>query len=150
MKPLDEEFQAELPATAHARRASTTVAGRFAQQTQPTPLPDAHADRTTGILRRLSLSGPAFSRVSALSFLSPAPHCSNLPFPTPQPNMDSTPTPSMPNPPPNSAVSPVAQNVPFERKPRRSATISSPDSSRRRAPSPMGERILKGHFDGFN
>ena len=34
------------------------------------------------------------------------------------------------------------------RKTRRSNTVS--ESKPRRAPSPMGERILKGHFDGFN
>ncbi|CAK5268189.1 unnamed protein product [Mycena citricolor] len=50
--------------------------------------------------------------------------------------------------PPNSAVSPTQASQPFGRH-GRSATLSSPERPRR-APSPMGERILKGHFDGFN
>ncbi|GLB40236.1 hypothetical protein LshimejAT787_0801070 [Lyophyllum shimeji] len=58
---------------------------------------------------------------------------------------------SPPSPPPNTAVSPTAKSVPFPRdtKPRRSATLNE-GTKPRRAPSPMGERILKGHFDGFN
>jgi len=58
---------------------------------------------------------------------------------------------SPPNAPPNTAVSPTQNSLPFGRdKPHRSATISAADGRPRRAPSPMGERILKGHFDGFN
>jgi len=127
--PVLEEDEQKEPASAfHARRASTVVAGRFGQQPQNT-LPDPHVERGAGLLRRLSLSSAAFGKPDPQSF-SPA---------------------SPPNAPPNSAVSPVASNLPFPRdsKPRRSATISVTEKSRR-APSPMGERILKGHFDGFN
>ncbi|KAJ7596167.1 hypothetical protein C8J56DRAFT_1160393 [Mycena floridula] len=121
---LEEDDQAaEPPSAFHARRASTVVAGRFGQQ-QP-QLPEPQLERGAGLLRRLSLSS-GFTKPDLQSFRPSSP----------------------PGAPPNSAVSPVASNMPFSRdsKPRRSATISAP----RRAPSPMGERILKGHFDGFN
>ncbi|KAJ6545091.1 hypothetical protein DFH09DRAFT_1249209 [Mycena vulgaris] len=124
----EEESDAkEVPAAHHARRASTAVAGRFAA---PNPaLPDAHNERGQGLLRRLSLS----SRPPG--FMNPS---------------DGKRSP--PNAPPNTAVSPTRSSLPFGRdsKPRRSATISSAEGRPRRAPSPMGERILKGHFDGFN
>ncbi|KAF7336902.1 hypothetical protein MVEN_02126500 [Mycena venus] len=56
--PVFEEEEAEqkdLPAVSHARRASTAVAGRFAQ-TPNTAIPEAHSERGQGLLRRLSLS----------------------------------------------------------------------------------------------
>ncbi|KAJ6610698.1 hypothetical protein B0H10DRAFT_2166003 [Mycena sp. CBHHK59/15] len=120
----------EIPAASHARRASTAVAGRFTQP-QNTTLPDAHNERGQGLLRRLSLSSNAFIR------------------PTDgQPARNRSP----PNAPPNTAVSPTHSGLPFARdgKPRRSATLGVAEGRPRRAPSPMGERILKGHFDGFN
>ncbi|KAJ7081782.1 hypothetical protein B0H15DRAFT_924123 [Mycena belliarum] len=89
---------------------------------QVPPLPDTHSERGQGLLRRLSLSiAPDGKR-------------------------------SPPGVPPNSAVSPTFPVMPFGRndKPRRSATLSVAEGRPRRAPSPMGERILKGHFDGFN
>ncbi|KAG6865976.1 hypothetical protein C0991_009978 [Blastosporella zonata] len=123
--PVFEEDESEVPVAAHARRASTTVAGRF---TQPqAPLPEPQLERGTGLLRRLSLSSGAFAKPLNNEARSP------------------------PSPPPNTAVSPVARNMPFAHhtRPRRSATINE-GTKPRRAPSPMGERILKGHFDGFN
>ncbi|KAG5651293.1 hypothetical protein H0H81_009146 [Sphagnurus paluster] len=116
----------ELPAAAHARRASTAVAGRFSQQ-PPTTVPEPQLERGSGLLRRLSLSSGAFARPIAEGRSGP------------------------PSPPPNTAVSTSPRTMPFSRdtKPRRSATINE-GSKPRRAPSPMGERILKGHFDGFN
>jgi hypothetical protein len=126
--PVEEEK--EVPATVHARRASNVVAGRFAQpQTQP--LPGTHVERGTALLRRLSLSSGAFVKP-----------------PNEGPMNHSV---SPPSPPPNTAVSPTAKTMPFSRdsRPRRSATLMEP-AKPRRAPSPMGERILKGHFDGFN
>ncbi|KAJ7471549.1 hypothetical protein B0H11DRAFT_1677506, partial [Mycena galericulata] len=144
--PVFEEDEAdtkEVPAVSHARRASTAVAGRFAQpQTQNPALPDAHSERGQGLLRRLSLSTNAF--------INPT---------------DGKRSRSPPGAPPNSAVSPTqGHGLPFARdtgpgpgpgngngKPRRAATLSAaPEGRPRRAPSPMGERILKGHFDGFN
>lgn len=142
---IDEE---EVPATVHARRASTAVAGRF---TQPltTPLPESQSDRGTGLLRRLSLSSGAFAKVSPF-YLSIIPELDIQYCPQPQVDRPARPL-SPPNPPPNSAVSPTLKSAPFSRehKPRRSATINE-GVRPRRAPSPMGERILKGHFDGFN
>lgn len=139
----EDEPEKEPPVATHARRASTAVAGRFAQP-QPA-MPDNTTERGAGLLRRLSLSG-AFVRVSVSPFLF-RDLC--LSFPLKPTDMRSR---SPPNAPPNSAISPVeAKLPPFARggKPRRSATISM-DAKPRRAPSPMGERILKGHFDGFN
>ncbi|KAF8223859.1 hypothetical protein L208DRAFT_1425949 [Tricholoma matsutake] len=119
--PVLEEEQ-EIPAATHARRASAVVAGRFAQS-QTQPLPDPHVERGTAFLRRLSLSSGPFAK----------------------PLNEGT------DPPPNSAVSPVSTSKLSLRdtKPRRSATVNE-GGKPRRAPSPMGERILKGHFDGFN
>ncbi|KAF8150714.1 hypothetical protein B0H34DRAFT_801646 [Crassisporium funariophilum] len=123
----DEEAEKEIPVAAHARRASATVANRFSQN--PTAVfSEARTDRGTNLLRRLSLSSTAFVK----------------------PQFDTTGRISPPSPPPNTASSPTNRNAPFSNKPRRSATISTEGGRPRRAPSPMGERILKGHFDGFN
>ncbi|PPQ92236.1 hypothetical protein CVT25_008918 [Psilocybe cyanescens] len=124
----DEDTDTEIPVAAHARRASANVANRFSQNPAP-PFSDAHADRGTNLLRRLSLSSAAFVKPQ----LDPVNR-----------------TASPPSPPPNTAVSPTSNTAPFSNKPRRSATISIEGGRPRRAPSPMGERILKGHFDGFN
>ncbi|KAG7451348.1 uncharacterized protein BT62DRAFT_418422 [Guyanagaster necrorhizus] len=122
---FEEDEEKEIPVAAHARRASTAVAGRFAQP--QLSMPEPHTERGTGLLRRLSMSS-TFAKPSDMTSRSP------------------------PNAPPNSAVNPTeGKQLPFARdsRPRRSATISV-DTKQRRAPSPMGERILKGHFDGFN
>ncbi|KAH0585369.1 hypothetical protein H2248_008607 [Termitomyces sp. 'cryptogamus'] len=122
-----EDEGPEVPVAAHARRTNTAVADRFSQP-QPNPVPDPQLERGTGLLRRLSLSNGAFVK-------PPAHHESRSP----------------PSPPPNSAVSPISKSIPFVQnsRPRRSATMNE-GAKPRRAPSPMGERILKGHFDGFN
>jgi len=126
----EEEAETEIPVAAHARRASANVANRFSQGPASTIFSDAHTDRGTNLLRRLSLSSAAFVK----------------------PQFDTNGrAASPPSPPPNTAVSPtIAKGAPFSNKPRRSATISTDGVKPRRAPSPMGERILKGHFDGFN
>jgi hypothetical protein len=118
-----EEAEAEIPVATHARRASATVANRFSQNA-PSAFPDPNSDRGTNLLRRLSLSSSAFVK----------------------PTLD---TGGRAPAPPNTAVSPTDKTAPFKNKPRRSATVSE-NAKPRRAPSPMGERILKGHFDGFN
>ncbi|KAF8825270.1 hypothetical protein F5879DRAFT_926020 [Lentinula edodes] len=125
----DESNQQSMPPAAHhARRASMTVADRFSQPNNTSGLPESHVERGAGLLRRLSLStgAPAFGK-----------HLAG----TPQ---------FIPEAPPNTAVSPTAPNLPYPRdtKHRRATTTSS--ARPHRAPSPMGERILKGHFDGFN
>ncbi|KAG5647363.1 hypothetical protein DXG03_000431 [Asterophora parasitica] len=126
--PVFEEDEMEVPAAVHARRASTTVAGKFAHP-HATSLPDPQMERGSGLLRRLSLSSGAFAKHNEMGRSGP------------------------PSPPPPSAASPTVKNIPFAHthahKPRRSATVNE-GSKPRRAPSPMGERILKGHFDGFN
>lgn len=124
----EEEAEAEIPVAAHARRASVNVANRFINN-PPSTIPETHSDRGTNLLRRLSLSSAAFAK----------------------PQFDSTGRiASPPSPPPNTAVSPTARTAPFSNKPRRSTTVSVDGGKQHRAPSPMGERILKGHFDGFN
>jgi len=122
--PVFEEPEGEeLPVAKHARRATVIATERFNQPTGST-IPEPQLERGSGLLRRLSLSSGAFTK----------PHIA-------QP----------PSPPPNTAISPVARSMPFPRdtRPRRSATLNE-GLKPRRAPSPMGERILKGHFDGFN
>ncbi|KAK7437039.1 hypothetical protein VKT23_009113 [Stygiomarasmius scandens] len=117
----DENGANEPHVVHHARRASTTVADRFNQPSNP--VSENHFERGSGLMRRLSLStagAPAFGK-SAQS----------------------------PDAPPNTAVSPTGKSLPFSRDTQRRATLSA-DVKPRRAPSPMGERILKGHFDGFN
>ncbi|KAJ7168553.1 hypothetical protein C8R46DRAFT_1162912 [Mycena filopes] len=127
----EEEMQRRSPAASHARRASTAVAERFTQAPTNNALPDSRNERGQGLLRRLSLSQQRLHPTDGKR--------------------------SPPNAPPNTAVSPTqsSSSLPFggrerDSKPRRSATLSSAEGRPRRAPSPMGERILKGHFDGFN
>ncbi|KAK1230831.1 hypothetical protein PQX77_006071 [Marasmius sp. AFHP31] len=123
--PVFEEDVEEPHSARHARRASTTVADRF---NQPQP-PSTGFDRGSGLLRRLSLS------------TATAP---------PQHQRGGQQAP------PNSAVSPSSGGMPFPPtttttgRVKRSNTLAVDTPKQRRAPSPMGERILKGHFDGFN
>ncbi|KZT01390.1 uncharacterized protein LAESUDRAFT_482325 [Laetiporus sulphureus 93-53] len=127
----------------HARRASTNWAGaeRFVQGSAPPP-PEQH-DRAAGMLRRLSLGG-ALARPQIPPFVGKSTgnggrveHGS-----TPPPNSPATPTTAQAM---NGSAPANAQ-----RRPRRAHTISPGSQRQPRAPSPMGERILKGHFDGFN
>lgn len=144
-----EEEDNEVPATTHARRASTAVAGRFAQPLN-SPLPDPHLEKGSGLLRRLSLSSSAFVKVGpSHSHVGSLYRLIEHAQPVDGYSLNSR---SPPSPPPNTAVSSIPMSLPFARdsKPRRSATISADGGRPRRAPSPMGERILKGHFDGFN
>jgi len=128
-----DEGDNEIPVATHARRASVTVANRFSQTQGPNTLgqfPDPQ--RGTNLLnlgRRLSLSS-AKPQLDTATTVPLSPTGSRAPPPT--------------------AVSPRPQDMPFSNKPRRSETISCDGQKPRRVPSPMGERILKGHFDGFN
>ncbi|KDQ57022.1 hypothetical protein JAAARDRAFT_194206 [Jaapia argillacea MUCL 33604] len=119
--------------SAHARRASTAYAGRFNQPPTGT-LPEAHQERGSGLLRRLSLG-------SALR--PPIPQPPTLAINTKRP----TTPPSTPMVPSNTPATPLAPRARTRKV--RAATLG-PGAPPRRAPSPMGERILKGHFDGFN
>ncbi|TEB33328.1 hypothetical protein FA13DRAFT_1789794 [Coprinellus micaceus] len=122
---LAETERVEPPVAAHARRASINAAHRFSGQ-NPAVVPESLQERGSGLLRRLSLSSAGFAKPLER-------------------------TGSPPRPPPNSAVGPgPREGLPYTTKPRRSATVSTEAPKTRRAPSPMGERILKGHFDGFN
>ena len=137
-----------LPASAHARRFSTSWA-------KPVPTSPPADDRGAGLLRRLSLSS-AFGRVRRLSLILvifpaddklqpvfPGTHAGGTTPPNTSPVVPKTANVDLRRPSPS--PSPVPGRV------RRSATIAVPNPSppRARAPSPMGERILKGHFDGF-
>lgn len=124
----DDEAQDD-PRSTHRRAStagwSTATASRFPQPgsfAQPTP------ERGSGIMRRLSLSA---------GFTKPA-------------------SPPSPTAPPSSAVSgapptgfPPTNNTAV-RHARRATLLGPPEARPARAPSPMGERMLKGHFDGFN
>ncbi|EIN09964.1 hypothetical protein PUNSTDRAFT_125937 [Punctularia strigosozonata HHB-11173 SS5] len=129
--PIMEDDEHEVPpAMRPVRRAS--IAGRF-PPVQPVVAAVATAppnERATGLLRRLSMGSSFASKpqvaVQPVSAHTVRGHSGTVP-------------------PPNSVSgSPTdARTVP--RTKQRRATEST-----RRAPSPMGERILKGHFDGFN
>ncbi|KAI0787514.1 hypothetical protein C8Q74DRAFT_1366381 [Fomes fomentarius] len=128
----EDAVDPEKPTPRHGRRASAAAwpAGdRFPQMTPvPPTVPAPQQDRAAGLLRRLSLGG-SLTR-PPVPVLKPT----NLP---PQAPRATTP-PGM-----KSGVTPT-------RKARRANTMAPGTPRPPRAPSPMGERILKGHFDGFN
>jgi hypothetical protein len=137
----DEEGQeVEAPTTHHQRRATTSWCASRVPAQKPAaaapPVIEAQQARGAGVLRRLSLGG-GFG-------------------PFIQTNANRPPSPPEPaTPPPSAVTSPVtsgfaAKQATSQRKVRRASTLNIPSSNARRAPSPMGERILKGHFDGFN
>lgn len=140
------------PVMRPVRRAS--VAGRF-PPVQPVVAPVAAAppnERATGLLRRLSMGSSFASKVSLLRdpryrllYTHGAHHLSQPQVAVQPVSAQTVHGHSGTVPPPNSvSMSPTdARTVP--RPKQRRATEST-----RRAPSPMGERILKGHFDGFN
>jgi len=108
---------------AHTRRGSWAQNGAFA------PVSGTPNDRGAGVLRRLSLSG-AFQRPAI-----------NGPS-------------GIPTAPPSSAVNTSPSHaVPTLAEPKlrkgRAATLGVSDPTKKRGISPMGERLLKGHFDGF-
>lgn len=163
----DESLDADTLPTFHGRSASanwTTGPPRFPQPSSPPiiPIPEAQQSqqqRGTGVLRRLSLSS-GFGRV-CIPLAYPTPDSPEMARSSPyQPNIMSLnrpQSPPRPGTPPPSAVNMAPQNGGLSvaspgRKPRRATTLGvrPADSKVRRAPSPMGERILKGHFDGFN
>ncbi|KAF8628023.1 hypothetical protein AX15_004140 [Amanita polypyramis BW_CC] len=129
--PEDEEIDKDLPVATHMRRASVNVAGRFTQPQPNAPIPESQRDRGTGFLRRLSL-GSSFAR--------------------PQLDSGSPMSPTAPATPPSSAVTnPTDKRSTLSTSVKhRRATTAGESGRARRAPSPMGERILRGHFDGFN
>ena len=60
---IDEEFDTKPPVALHARRASATIATRFTQPPSSFVATEAHTERGTNLLRRLSLGAPAFTKV---------------------------------------------------------------------------------------
>ncbi|KZV64873.1 hypothetical protein PENSPDRAFT_587727 [Peniophora sp. CONT] len=142
--PVFEDEEVEDPAPLHGHHRRATTAGwpggnaRAPQASPPSfvqPIPE-HAHRG-GIMRRLSLS---------TSFNRPI-----MPGAAP---LDNSPT-ARPMTPPPSAAGSLPRETGFGTKPsarvgRRATLLGTPEANTRRAPSPMGERMLKGHFDGFN
>lgn len=63
LRPTEEEPEKEPPVAAHARRASATIANRL-NQTPSAFATEAHAERATNLLRRLSLGAPALAKVN--------------------------------------------------------------------------------------
>ncbi|KAL5486101.1 hypothetical protein ACEPAI_7145 [Sanghuangporus weigelae] len=128
---MEEDEDSQSPLVRHARRMSTS-AGWTPAAPRFNPVPPAdHAERGAGLLRRLSLGG---------AFVRPQP-------PSP-PAQHAAPTSLAPAAPVSEAKAPNLQG----RKKRRASTLGVPGEGGRprRSPSPMGERILTGHFDGFN
>ncbi|KAI0359718.1 hypothetical protein OH77DRAFT_1434183 [Trametes cingulata] len=130
----EEVFEGEKPASRHARSASTawptTAADRF--NAPPVPPVPGQQDRAAGLLRRLSLGGNMVRPQAPM--VKPANGSTQSPRATTPPGMTS-----------NASGAPATPT----RKARRANTMAA-GTPRPRAPSPMGERILKGHFDGFN
>ncbi|EJF64836.1 hypothetical protein BD309DRAFT_874152 [Dichomitus squalens] len=130
----DEVSEADQPIQRHGRRASAAAWPGHDRFPPVAPVPNDKQERAAGLLRRLSLGG---------NMTKPP----ILPVPRP-PNGTTQPSRSK-TPPTLNSNSTGAPSTPM-RKARRSNTMAAGTSRPPRAPSPMGERILKGHFDGFN
>ncbi|KAI8980029.1 hypothetical protein BD414DRAFT_421041 [Trametes punicea] len=132
----EEVFEADKSPARHARSASTAwpATDRFpVSPVAPSTLP-AQQDRAAGLLRRLSLGG---------SMTRPQ-------LPVQKPVMNGPPQAPRSTTPPGMSSNPAGAQSPTPRKARRANTMAPGTQRPPRAPSPMGERILKGHFDGFN
>ncbi|KAI0696311.1 hypothetical protein C8T65DRAFT_583521 [Cerioporus squamosus] len=130
------ETDKPLPRNGHARRASAAAwptQDRFAPPpvSPVAPVSGHQQDRAAGLLRRLSLGGNNMVR-PPVPVVKPANGTAQAHRSTTPPGMKS-----------GAAAAPM-------RKSRRSNTMAAGTPRPPRAPSPMGERILKGHFDGFN
>ncbi|KAI0033545.1 hypothetical protein K488DRAFT_84825 [Vararia minispora EC-137] len=117
--------------SANPRRASTAgwpaPSARFPQPgALAQPIPE-QTQRGAGIMRRLSLSA-GFAKPAGSSPPRPA---------TPPPSANGGPQGPLPG-------------VGGGRVSRRATLLGPPEARPHRAPSPMGERMLKGHFDSFN
>ncbi|KAI0789870.1 hypothetical protein C8Q75DRAFT_818525 [Abortiporus biennis] len=112
---------------------NATTATTKATTNAAAPIPETQSDRASGLLRRLSLGG-------ALTASRPAP-----------PKPPTPPSPLSGSLLERTTSATVPDNAPrVVRKTRRANTLAPGSQRPPRAPSPMGERILKGHFDGFN
>ncbi|KAI9066299.1 hypothetical protein FKP32DRAFT_1566230 [Trametes sanguinea] len=133
----DEAYEAEKPAPRHGRSASTAWPTTDRFPVSPTAVPSSlpgQQDRAAGLLRRLSLGG---------NMTRP-----QMPLQKPV-NTSAVQAPRSTTPPGMSSNPAGALSTPT-RKTRRANTMAPGTPRPPRAPSPMGERILKGHFDGFN
>ncbi|KAI0707214.1 hypothetical protein C8Q76DRAFT_770899 [Earliella scabrosa] len=131
----DDAIDPEKPLMGHGRRASAAAwpgHDRFPPTVPVPPMPAPQQERAAGLLRRLSLGGNNMGR-PALPVLKPVNGSAQAPRSTTPPGMKSA----------------AASGTPT-RKARRANTMAPGTARPPRAPSPMGERILKGHFDGFN
>ncbi|RPD59538.1 hypothetical protein L227DRAFT_611777 [Lentinus tigrinus ALCF2SS1-6] len=120
----------------HARRASAAAwpgQDRFAQPPVVPPVSGQQQDRAAGLLRRLSLGG----------------NMARPPIPVPKP-VNATAQAQRSTTPPGMKSNAAGAAPTPTRKARRANTMAPGTPRPPRAPSPMGERILKGHFDGFN
>ncbi|KAI0766773.1 hypothetical protein BC629DRAFT_884370 [Irpex lacteus] len=131
----DSDVDLTAPPSGKHRRASTTgwssaaaTAAATTATSIPPPVSGHQQNRAAGLLRRLSLGGAAL----------------NPPVSPVQARTDRVP--------PNSPAVPRGPSPPITpgRKTRRANTLAPGSQRPKRAPSPMGERILTGHFDGFN
>ncbi|KAI0091198.1 hypothetical protein BDY19DRAFT_688967 [Irpex rosettiformis] len=128
----DSEGDTTAPHSALHRRASVAGWPTTATTSAGVPPVTTHQQsRASGLLRRLSLGGAAL----------------NPPASSAQPT-----TRDGDRVPPNTPAVPRGPSPPTTtgRKTRRANTLAPGSQRPRRAPSPMGERILTGHFDGFN
>jgi hypothetical protein len=129
---IDED--AEPPAARHARRASMT-GSRLAPAFSP-----PQQERGANVLRRLSLGG-TFGRAGA----SPVAE-----KPAASPPRAVQPALIVAGPPVVSPPSPKRRRGTMPAFDEAAAPAPTTSPRPRRAPSPMGERILKGHFDSFH
>ncbi|KAI0648979.1 hypothetical protein C8Q79DRAFT_485056 [Trametes meyenii] len=151
----DEMFESEKPAPRHVRSASTAWSAGDRFPAPPiAPVSGQQHERATGLLRRLSLGGNMTRVSSVIAYLLRITSVNDCPLflhqpqiPVPKPVNGSAQAPRSTTPPGMKSVG--ADAVPA-RKARRANTMAPGTPRPRRAPSPMGERILKGHFDGFN
>jgi len=67
---IEEEPEKEPPVAHHTRRASVSVANRFSQPQANYPTTEVQNDRGTNLLRRLSLSSGAFTKVSLALYIT--------------------------------------------------------------------------------
>jgi hypothetical protein len=142
LSAVDDE-EAEHATSRHARRASMNAGSRFVPPMNPSALAGSTQERGANVLRRLSLGG-TFGRANVAP---PQP-------PSPPRGRDRTVEPPVISAGPPVVGTPVKRRGTLpgftgnaESAPAR-ANVSPPRV--RRAPSPMGERMLKGHFDSFH
>ncbi|KAJ1307780.1 hypothetical protein OPQ81_001866 [Rhizoctonia solani] len=116
-----DDFHGEFPASPPRSHTRHTSIGSWSRPMD--------MDRSQGILRRLSLG-------SALA-------------PRPSPAVLNSSPPQIHQPTPAPRESPVLRKPSPLRANSNSLGLQVQDPVKRRSISPMGERILKGHFDGF-